>query len=239
MRYFAAGLTALIAVCGTSCASRTESPSVTATSEGQKSEAPAGADVARAGAALVRFVNADPSGNPRELWLDDNRLVAGVAYKAITPYFEVRPKVEARYHIRETNGLDDLATTRVEFLAGWHYTLVAAPRKNGRSVLLEVRDDLVQPKPGKSKVRMINATTDVEDLDLYAAGTKEKIQKGVDASGSTQFTEVQPGAFEIRPARRPLPPRLSKLTAEPDRWVTFIVVGRMGDLDVVSVEDRL
>src|SRR2546421_10744183 len=135
MRYFTAGIIALIAVCGTGCGSRTESPSTTATSEGQKSEAPAGADVARAGDALVRFVNADPSGKPRELWMDDNRLVAGVAYKAITPYSEVRPKVEARFHIRETNGLDDLATTRVEFLPGWHYSLVAVPRKDGRSIL--------------------------------------------------------------------------------------------------------
>ena len=31
----------------------------------------------------MRFVNADPSGKPRELWMDNDRLVAGVAYKAI------------------------------------------------------------------------------------------------------------------------------------------------------------
>jgi len=238
MRYFVAGVTALITVCA-GCGSKTTIPSTTTTSDGQQSQAPAGSDAARLGNALVRFVNADPSGKPRELWMDKDRLVAGVAYKTITPYTEVKPKAEARFHIRETDGLDDLATTRLEFLPGWHYTLVAVPRKDGSSILLDIRDDLKQPKLGMAKVRMVNVTTDVEDLDLYVAGTKEKLQKGVDASGSSKFSEVQPGTLEIRPARRPMPPRLSNLTAEPDRLYTFIVMGKTGDVDVVSVEDRL
>jgi hypothetical protein len=238
MRFFIAGVTALITIGAAGCSNKTTSPSVTTTSDGQSSQAPAGTDAARLGNALVRFVNADPSGKPREMWMDQDRLFTGVAYKAITPYSEVQTKA-AKIRVRENHGQDDLTTTRMEFFAGWHYTLVAAPRMDGSSVILEISDNLVQPKPGKAKVRMINATTDVHDLDLYVAGTTEKLQKGVDAAGRTQFSEVAPGTLEIRPLRRPMPSRLSKLVVEPDRFYTFVVVGKTGDLDVVLVEDRL
>ena len=229
MRYFVTGITALITLCASGCGSKTE---------GQQSEAPTRADAERLSYALVRFVNADPSGKPREMWIDEIRLFRDVAYKAITRYSEVETKA-AKIRVRETNGPDDVATTRMEFFAGRHYTLVAAPRIDGSSVVLEISDHLVQPKTGKAKVRMINATTNVHDLDLYVAGTKKKLQAGVDASGRTQFSEVAPGTFQIRPLRRPMPSRLSKLAVQPDRFYTFVVVGKTGDLDVVSVEDRL
>ena len=239
MRYRLAG-TACIAllVLISGCTRKTTSASETVTSEGQKSQAPPGADAARQDRALIRLVNADPAGKPRELWSADTRLFSDVAYKAVTPYVEVPTKV-LQFRLRETDGPDDLVRSREELFAGRHYTLVAIPRKDGTSSLLKISDDLDPPKPGVAKVRIINATIGVDNLDLYRAGSKMKIEKGVDSQVATSFAEVDPGTLDIRPARQPVAPRLVKLPVEADRFHTFVVVGKTGDLDVIGIKDQL
>jgi len=153
MRYFVAGVTALITVCA-GCGSKTTIPSTTTTSDGQQSQAPAGSDAARLGNALVRFVNADPSGKPRELWMDKDRLVAGVAYKTITPYTEVKPKAEARFHIRETDGLDDLATTRLEFFLR---------SRNVQIQVFHVSSNIDHPDLGHSRLGLFQIVPDIQE----------------------------------------------------------------------------
>ncbi len=86
---------------------------------------------------------------------------------------------------------------------------------------------------------MINATPDVEDLDLYIAGTKSLAQHGVDASVVTSFTDVDAGTLEICPLNQPAPPQLSNLKIEADRLYTFVVVGTSSRLDLVRIEDRI
>jgi hypothetical protein len=220
------------------CERKTTSASETVTSDGHTSQAPAGVAVARSDRALIRFINADPAGKPRELWSIDTRIFSSVPYKAITAYVEVPTKV-LQFKVREANGPEDLITAREELFAGRHYTLVAIPRKDGTSILLKISDVLNPPKPGLAKVRLINATPGVDNLDLYRAGSKKKIEKGVDADGTTKFTEVDPGMFEIRPAKQPVAARLQHLPVEADRFYTFVVVGKTGDLDLVRVEDKL
>ena len=237
MRYaLAVAVGALLAgMCA--CERKTTSASQTVTNR-DKSEAPPGVAVAREDRALIRFINADPTGKPRELWVTNARVFSNVPYKSITPYVEVPTKV-LQVRIREAEGPEDLITAREELFAGRHYTLVAIPRNDGTSILLKISDGLNQPKPGQAKVRLINATQDVDNLDLYRAGSQRKIEKEVDADAATKFTEVDPGIFEIRPAKQPVALRLTKLRAEADRFYTFVVVGRTGDLDVVRIEDRL
>ena len=77
-----------------------------------------------------------------------------------------------------------------------------------------MRDNLAEIEPGNARVRLINATPDVDDLDLYIAGTKTRVQHGMDASVGTSFTDVAPGMLEIRPANKPAPPQLSNLKVE-------------------------
>lgn len=237
MRYALVVAAGTVLACMSACERKTTSASETVT-DGHKSEAPPGVAVAREDRALVRFLNADPTGKPRELWSSDARVFSQVPYKSITPYVEVPTKV-LQFRVRETEGPEDLITAREELFAGRHYTLVAIPRKDGTSILLKISDDLNQPKPGQAKVRVINATADVDNLDLYRAGSKKKIEKGVDADASTKFTEVDPGMFEIRPAKQPVVPRLTKLPVDANRFYTFMVVGKTGDLDVVRIEDKL
>jgi len=210
---------------------------VTVTSEGQKVESPAGKDAARGNQGLVRFINADPAGQAREVLIDKSPVFQNVAYKGITGYIEV-PRQAVKVRLREPGGREDLADTNLEVLPGRHYTLVAVPGKKGASLLFEIGDDLDNPETGKVKVRLINATS-VNDLNLYRDGTKTKVQKNVDAGYSSRISEAPAGTFDIRADRRPQAPMLSNIHLEPDRLYTLVVVGDPSQLDVVTVEDRL
>jgi len=235
MRFLAAALAAAT-LWTTGCDRKTASPLETKTSGGQASEAPAGKSAARKDKALVRFVNGDPSATPKELWLGDARLFSGIAYRAVTPYVEV-PSQANQFRLREENGTDSIASVHDELFAGRSYTYVAMPGKS-RLSLAEISDDLAPPKPGKAKVRLINATLEIDHLDLHRTGVAKKIGT-VQAGASTDFKDVDPGTFEIRPAKQPLSARLSNLIVEPDHFHTFVILGRSGDLDALLIEEHL
>jgi len=237
MRTYALAALALMLFCSVACEKKTTSPSITTTSEGQVSSAPSSKEAAKENVALVRFLNADPSGRPRELWLDKATLFTNVSYKSITPYTEVE-RIAGRMRLREVNGSDDLASTNVDIIAGRHYTLVAVPQKNGTSNLLDMSDDLSLSKPGYVRVRVINASN-VDDLDLYRAGTKERIQKDVDPGWRSRYAETKAGSFDLRSPKRAAAPALLNIRLEPDRVYTLVAVGKDPNLDVVRVEDQL
>src|SRR5690349_7918008 len=107
MRYVLAVTSAALLVCISACEHKTTSASETVTPDGHKTQAPAGVEVARADRALIRFINADPAGKPRELWSIDSRLFFNVPYKTITPYVDVPTKV-LQFRVRETDGPEDM-----------------------------------------------------------------------------------------------------------------------------------
>jgi hypothetical protein len=238
MRFLAAVSTAVVLWMTAACDRKTTSPLETKTSEGQASEAPAGKSAARQDQALVRFINADPHGAPRDLWTGDTSLFTGIAYRAITPYVEI-PSQATQFRLRETGKSQNLASVHDELFAGRSYTYIAMPGKNGSSSIAEISDDFKPPKAGKARVRLINATLGVTALDLHETGVAKKIGPGVRAGASTDFKDVDPGTFEIRPDKQPGSPQLTNLTVEPDRFYTFVVLGKAGDLDVVRIEERL
>jgi len=235
MRLLAAAIAAtMLWIAG--CDRKSSSPLETKTSDGQASEAPAGKAAALKDKALVRFLNADPTETKRELWAGDARLFSGIAYRVITPYVEI-PSQATQFRLRDENGTENIASVHDELFAGRSYTYVAMPGKN-RLSLVEISDDLSAPKPGKAKVRLINATFGVDHLDLHESGVAKKIGT-VQAGASTDFKDVDPGTFEIRPAKQPVSPRLSNLMVEPDHFYTFVVLGPSGALDALRVEERL
>ena len=218
------------------CDRKSSSPLETKTSDGQVSAAPAGKAAARQDKALVRFLNADPTDKKRELWAGDARLFSGIAYRAITPYVEI-PSQATQFRLRDENGTENIASIHDELFAGRSYTYVAMPGKS-RLSLVEISDDLAAPKPGKAKVRLINATFGVDHLDLHRLGVEKKIGT-VQAGASTDFKDVDPGTFEIRPPKQPVSTQLSNLTVDADHFYTFVVLGPSGGLDALRVEERL
>jgi hypothetical protein len=238
MRPVTIGAVVFVLFLSTSCSPQTSSPSVTTTSEGQVTEGPAGKDAAKEGTALVRFINADPGAKMLQVLAADKPLFQDIAYKTVTPYTEL-PRGYTQFKLHIPGAADEIAASRRELFPGRHYTLVALPPKKGKAILVTLSDNLGALDPGEARIRLINATTDVDDLDLFKEGTNNRIAHGVDAGAVTSFTDSTPGSVEVHKANQPTPMKLSMLPVESDRLYTFIVVGSANSLDAVQVVDRI
>jgi hypothetical protein len=189
----------------------------------------------------VRFVNADLDGNHSDVYSADRKLFSDIAPKAITGYLEI-PRGRRQFKLRAVNGTEDVATIgNRELVPGRHYTLVALPRRQGGTRLAILADWLGLIEPGQTRVRLINATADVNDLDLFLAGTTTHVVHGIDVGRVTTSSigEMEPGVVEIRTPKLQMPSALAKLTVESNRFYTFVVVGKAGALDLIQIVDAL
>jgi hypothetical protein len=102
-----------------------------------------------------------------------------------------------------------------------------------------MQDNLYLLEPGRARVRLVNATLDVDELDLYAVGSQKTVLHGVDPATATSFVDVDAGTFEVHPRGQLAPPQLANLPVEADRVYTFVVVGDAADLELVRIEDDI
>lgn len=218
----------------------TSDRSVTTTSEGPASEGPAGSTVARRGNVLVRFVNADLE-QSADIFSADRKLFSNIASKGVTGYLEI-PRGRTQFKLRAVNGTEDVATIgNRELVAGRHYTLVALPRRQGGTRLAILADWLGLIEFGQTRVRLVNASADVDDLDLFLAGTATHLVHGIDVGRVTTSSigEMDPGLVEIRTPSGPMPSVFANLNVDSNRFYTFVVVGRAGALDLIQIVDML
>lgn len=220
------------------CSEPTKEPSVTTTSEGDLTAAPPGKVAAQENVALVRFINADSEERSATIFAGDNKVYSDISYKGITAYTAV-DRGYTQFKLRSGSGSEDLASTRRELFPGRHYTVIALPRRDGKSRLVSVSDNLSALDPGEARLRVINATKNVDDLALYEAGTNNRIVRAVDAGSFTTFTELQPGLVELRPKMDAPPMKLAMLPVQAGSLYTFIVIGEPNAEDLVQVEDRV
>jgi len=238
MRNLMTGTVALVVLCITGCSPQTKEPSITTTSEGQKSKGSAGTAAARADTSLVRFINADSDMNNMDLWSEGVRVFSNVAYRTTTPYMELQAR-DGEFALRKTGEAQDVAAAHRETFPGRHYTLVGLPEGYRSSRLAVLSDKMGELEPGQARVRLINATTGVADLDLYLAGTNTRIGHGVDPGSANSFTDVKPGMLDIRQAGQPAYQRLSKLKLDADRLYTFVVTGAATAPELLQIVDRI
>jgi hypothetical protein len=238
VRSLVSGVLSLVICWTIGCTARITGSDTTTTSESQKVQSPAGTTAARLDAALVRFINADSNAGGLDLWSGDVRTFSNVAYKMITPYVELPAQV-GQFRMREVGGTQDLGANLREMFPGRHYTLVALPRGYRSSRLALLHDDLGTLEPGQTRVRLINATSDVDDLDLYIQGTNTRIGHGVDPGIANSFTDVKAGLLDVRQRGKPAIKQLTNLKVEADRLYTFILTGTTDAMNVVRIEDRV
>lgn len=232
---------AAVLLCWSCGPSVTSERSVTTTSEGRASEGAAGATAAHRGNALVRFVNADLEGSGADVVSADRKVFSNVAPKGVTGYLEIQ-RGRIQFKLRDANGTEDVAAIgNRELIPGRHYTLVALPRRQGGARLAILADWLGLIEPGQTRVRLINASEDVDDLDLFLAGTTTHVIHGIDAGRVTTSSigDMEPGVVEIRTPRAQIPAALAKISVESNRFYTFVVVGRSGALDVIRIVDMI
>ncbi|HEX8688251.1 MAG TPA: DUF4397 domain-containing protein, partial [Pyrinomonadaceae bacterium] len=176
VRFALRGAAALILLAAAGCArlgSERNGPVTTKTGAGTTT-APAAAEVAGRNNALVRFVHAVPGLAAVDLYAGDGRAFDGVAYKYVTAYREL-PSASGVYRLRLAGqeAGEPLAEKTEGFGTGRHHTVVALPAggtglfSKAEGVELRfVADELEPPSAGKARVRLVNASPDLGEVDL-------------------------------------------------------------------------
>lgn len=254
-RFALRGLAALLIAASAAGCSRLRSeqtgPVTTKTEQGTTTAPPASEAAARKGA-LVRFVHAVPGLAPVDLFAGDTRAFEGLIYKHVAAYREL-PGASGLYRLRlagqETG--EPLAEKTEGFGAGRHHTIVAFPAtgsglfSKGEGVEMRfIADEFDPPAAGRARVRVVNASPDLGDVDLYATGRAEPLVKGAKTGAATAYAEAEPAGagLEVRRAGE----NITTLTVpgakvEAGRFYTvFLVGGTKGaaKLEGFVVEDQ-
>jgi hypothetical protein len=251
MTFLAVAMILLIVACNSE--SNQNQPLTTTTNSGTSTAAPA-KEVEQRKNALVRFVHALPSLAAVDLFANDTKITGDVRYKAVTSYSEIPTDNQTlRLRLSGQEGAEPVADEKKNFSAGKHYTVIAVPRNataifskdTGQGAELRlIDDDLVAPANGKARVRVIDASPDLEKLDVFATGRSDVISQGVAFGEDSKYADVEPlnGTLEVRRAGE----NIATLTV-PDvrfaagRLYTIIVIGRTkgsAKLESIIVEDQ-
>lgn len=237
------------------CASESNSNQpLTTTTNGVTSTAAPAKDVELRKRALVRFVHAVPTLASIDMFANDTKMVGDVHYKTVTPYSEVPTDNQTlRLRLAGQEGAEAIAEDKQSFSAGKHYTVIAVPhnataifsKDTGQNAEIRlIDDDLAAPADGKARVRIVDASPDLEKLDVYATGRNDALSQGVEFGRDSKYADVEPvsGALEVRRAGE----NIATLTV-PDvrlaagRLYTIIVIGRTkgsAKLESIIVEDQ-
>jgi len=226
---------------------------VTTKTDAGSTTAPAASEVAARKNALVRFVHAVPGLAPVDVFAGDGKAFDAVIYKYVTPYREL-PMASAPFRLRLAgqDAAEPLAQETKSLGVGRHHTVVAL-HVGGAGLLskgtgVELRfltDELEPPSAGKARVRVVNASPDLGEIDLYATGRAEPVLKGANAGAATAYSETEPtgAGLEVRRAGENITTlAVPNAKVEAGRLYTiFIVGGTKGTarLEAFVVEDQL
>ena len=220
-------------------------PVTTKTDAGTSTAPPAG-EVKKRNNALLRFIHTIPGVAPTDLFANDTKAFANVAYKTVTPYQELRGERQTfRLRLAGQDAAEPLVEDNNGFAEGEHYTVLALPTRFNKSALLFVKDDLEAPSSGKAKLRLLHAALDLGDVDLFAAGRSEALLKSADFAAGSKYTEVDPfsGTLEVRRENENLATlAVPNARFDAGKIYTIILVGQVkgtSKLEAMIVEDQL
>jgi len=185
--------------------------------------------------AYVRFFDAYTA--PVDLYFGDMKAFNNKKERSLTSYIEL-PAERHDFALRDpgTTAGDPLAKNSEGLSSGKHYTVIAYDDKDGKPALRVVNDDASAPDAGKAKVRIIHAAPGLEALNLYAAGTKDKIASESRFTTSSNWQQVDPakGALVMRTSDKRAV-QIPDVRLEPGKLYTFIVNGGGNSAEKLNV----
>jgi hypothetical protein len=160
------------------------------------------------------------------LYFGDQQVFTGSGDE-ITDYKQI-PAERRQFSLRmpTQTDRDALATNSEGLDAGKRYTVVAFQDGDGGASLRVLNDDEDAPDANKAKVRLINASPEMEGLKLYAAGRKDEIASQTRFTTGSTWQEVDPvsGPLELRGSDREMRAvRVPNVTLESGKLYTFVV----------------
>lgn len=236
---------ALVAVgaCGgqpTDAPVRTTSPSGTWT-------APSAAQAAERDQALLRVVSAIPGVARLDLFMEGEKITAGIEYQTVTPYLAV-PSGRQTLRLRPAglDTADPLAEESQGFTPGHHYTVVLLPGgDDGPAADVRVFEDTMDPPDnGRVRLRVIHAAGDAGDVDVHVPNRAEPLAAALQFQRASDVAGLEPpAALELRPAGRSESMlRATDLGLSSGGMYTIVVIGRARTepaLRTLVIEDRI
>ncbi|MDY7086542.1 MAG: DUF4397 domain-containing protein [Actinomycetota bacterium] len=157
-----------------------------------------------AGSGYVRLAHLSPDTPAVDVYLRSSsgavepRTFRAVAYGDMSRYLRL-PAGAYQVAMRKAGAPaseQPVITTEVGVADGGAYTVAGVGRFADLGLRV-LRDDLRLPDPGKSKVRIIQASVRAPVLDV-AGGNGSKIADGVQFATTTAYREVNPGKWSVR-----------------------------------------
>jgi hypothetical protein len=238
---------------------------VTTTTEKGTSTAPPAKEVEQRGRTLVRIIHAMPGNPVLDMFADEAKAFANITYKTVTPYKELSGKLPPTPPVMEvpapsSNKLQvvfrirpaahdttpPLAEATEVLTLGNHYTVTALPSAVRKEPSLKITSDDLTPVPfEKARVRVIHASPDAGEVDVYAKERDKALFDGVNFKSEVGYKEVEPmtATLEVRPkGKKSTLATTSNVKWEAGKTYTIIITGRVKAtprLEAVTVEDQL
>jgi hypothetical protein len=238
-------LLALLLAAACNDESNRSEPVSTKTDKGT-STAPPAKEAEKRDKALVRVIHAMPGSQALDAFVGDTKEFPHVAYKTVTPYKEV-PDVHKQFALKPT-GQDrgaPIAQNTEAISGGDHYTAIVLPAADGSTTLRVVADKLTPPAAGKASVRVINASFDAGEVDVFVKDKEKGLFNGVNFQTATNYKDIDPQTvtLEVRPeGKKDVLLAVPNLSFEAGHRYTIIVMGKAKGapkLEAVKVDDLL
>lgn len=199
--------------------------------------------------ALVRVVNAIPGTASVDVFADQMLFAPRVAYGTATQYTGVSASADD-FAIRAANqppGAPQtvLAENSEGVMGGHHYTLVVFPGKeNDRAELQVVTDNHEVPDAGQARVRLINAATGLDSVDVFVPGTTDAWMDDVDFREVSSYKDIDLAArtVELRTTDGKRVVAKPNLEIQPGKSYTIVVTASKraaSGFDTLVIEDQV
>ena len=241
----AIALCAVMAAIG--CDRKDKNSPVATNSPSGASTAPSSAAAGSRDNALVRVVDATPDSAPVDLFADGNKVFDNLDYKKVTPYKEMDGQ-RYSFEVKKAGATTDapaLAKNSEGVSDGDYYTVFVLPGDGNDLVDLKVvTDDQKRPDDGKARIRVVNATRDKSEVDVFAPNSN-KIVGGVNFQTITSYSEIDPvsGDLELRKSgeKEPLA-KIAHSNIEAGKSYTVVLIGAAKGktrTDAFVIEDQM
>lgn len=246
---FSLGISLALLITAACNAESKRSEPVSTTTDKGTSTAPPAKEAAERDKALVRIVHAVPGGQALDAFVGDTKEFTNITYNTVTPYKEVPSlrHVHKQFALRPAgqDAAPPLAKDTEGIGSGSHYTVIALPTVDGRTTLRVLADKLTPPPAGKASVRIVNASLDAGEVNVFVKGQEKELFHGVNFQTATSYNDLNPQTvtLEVRPeGKKDVLLTVPNVAFEGAHRYTIILLGKAKGtprLEAIKVDDLL
>jgi uncharacterized protein DUF4397 len=219
---------------------------VTTKTDSGTSTAPPSKEAQQRENALVRVINTVPGSMSFDIFADDQKVFASVAFKNVTPYKELSDgRLSFRVRQAGHDSAQPVAENNKDLIGGKHYTIVVMPGTNDKTTVDLVNDNITGPPAEKALVRVIHASPDAGEIDILDKQANKKLFSSLHFEKGTSYMNVDPKRTTLEMRQEGQDKAIVTLpnaNFEKGKFYTIIVTGYARGtpkLETLMVEDQL